>query len=135
MGKVLEIEGLFQAFFFFVTYLTQTKKFTIIYQQQQTTISIHQHEGTSIMARPRKATTETEVKETSASRFVRLANKRVPKALKALQAVRKLAGSTYKFTPDQAKKIVNSLNAEIEMVAKDFLSPRSEKTESNGWTL
>lgn len=60
-------------------------------------------------------------KETKAERFTRLGQKRVPRALKAIATVRNLASRTsYEYTPEQSKKIVDALTAELSALRQAF---------------
>lgn len=70
--------------------------------------------------------------ETKAQKFVRLGNKRVPKALKAIRQIGQLAGSGYESSPEQRKKITDALNAEVKAVTDTFAGTRA-KVE--GFTL
>ncbi len=56
-------------------------------------------------------------------RFVELANKRVNKAIKDLKLVGNLANrNNYEFTDEQAKKILITLQKEVDAVKKCFQS-------------
>ena len=53
--------------------------------------------------------------------FVQLANKRVPKALKALDLVGNLSNkSNYSYSETQAKAIQKALRAKVQEVCKKF---------------
>ena len=53
--------------------------------------------------------------------FVELANKRVPKALKALELVGNLSNkSNYSYTEGQAKAIQKALRAKVQEICKKF---------------
>lgn len=69
----------------------------------------------------------TKKAETRKERFVRIANLRVPKALKAIHMIGNLAGAGYEFTPEQVAKI-NSLLA--ESVAKTMQQFSNVKTQA-----
>lgn len=47
--------------------------------------------------------------ESKAQRFVRLAKKRVPRALKAINSVAAFAGNGYDYTDEQRDKIITAL--------------------------
>ena len=47
--------------------------------------------------------------ESKQDRFRRLALRRIPKALRALESIRKLSSSNYEYTPEQAEKIITTL--------------------------
>jgi predicted component of type VI protein secretion system len=63
-----------------------------------------------------KATTKpaTEKTETKAQKFVRLAQARVPKALKSIYNIGNLGGAGYDSTPDQREKIATALREAVE---------------------
>lgn len=70
--------------------------------------------------------------ETPEARFVRIANRRVQKALDALDLVGNLTGSAYKSTKEQRGKIVSALNKAVSDVAETL---ESGKTKASGFTL
>lgn len=47
--------------------------------------------------------------ETKAQRFVRLAKKRVPRAVKSVNSIAAFAGAGYEFTDEQRDKIITAL--------------------------
>lgn len=54
-------------------------------------------------------------------KFIRLANKRVPRAIKAIQLVGNLANrSNYDFEDEDVAKILKALNAELNACRKRF---------------
>lgn len=60
------------------------------------------------------------------AKFVELAEKRVNKALEALRLVGNLANkANYEYSPDEAKRIVTALQAELMSVKSKFLSEHS----------
>ena len=62
--------------------------------------------------------------------FVELANKRVPKALKALDLVGNLANkSNYSYTEEQADQIKKALKNKVNEIYKKFDSSSSNKSE------
>jgi hypothetical protein len=64
-------------------------------------------------------------KETNAEKFVELANRRVPKALKALELVGNLANtSNYSYTDEQTAKISKALKDKVSEVCAKFSSQR-----------
>lgn len=66
-------------------------------------------------------------KESKASRFVRLASRRVAKAIKALQTVRALANrAQYEYTEGQRSRVLTALANELTRVADAF--HKTEKT-------
>ncbi len=53
--------------------------------------------------------------------FVRLTNMRVPKALNTLRIVSNLANrNNYKYSPEQANKIVEALQKEVDNIRREF---------------
>lgn len=58
--------------------------------------------------------------ETPAQRAVRLAKQRVPRTLKAISGVGKLAGRGYELSPAQKAKIVKDLKSAVERVENAF---------------
>lgn len=63
-----------------------------------------------------KANAKTLRQDLGKLRFVRLAKQRVPKALKALDSIGKLAGSGYGNTAEQADKITKALQQKLDAV-------------------
>ncbi len=60
------------------------------------------------------------------AKFVELAEKRVNKALESLRLVGNLANrANYDYSPEDAKKIINALQAELSTVRGKFLSEHS----------
>lgn len=57
-------------------------------------------------------------KELGVLRFVRIANKRIPKTLKAISGIANLAGAGYVKTDVQVKAIVKALRAEVDEVER-----------------
>jgi hypothetical protein len=66
-------------------------------------------------------------------RFVELARKRVPRALHVLQLVENLASHNYKYTPEQADKIIRTLEDAVARVRDAFMKPKrvEQKYEFN----
>jgi hypothetical protein len=68
-------------------------------------------------------------------RFVRLANKRVSAALKALQLVGNLGNqSNYSYGKEEAAKILKALQSELDQVKAAF-SPADGKEKRGGFSL
>lgn len=67
--------------------------------------------------------------ETKAQKFVRLGNKRVPKALKAIKQIAQLGGNGYESSPEQRAKIVTALESEVKAV-KDIFAGQRPKAEA-----
>lgn len=57
----------------------------------------------------KKKATKVPENETKAQRFVRLAKKRVPRAVKAINSVAAFAGSGYEFSDEQRDKVIAAL--------------------------
>lgn len=66
-------------------------------------------------------------------RFVRLARQRVPRALKAVEAIGNLTGSGYMHTEEQAQKILGALDAVVERVRSKLTE--GGEVEQGGFTL
>lgn len=66
--------------------------------------------------------------ESKAERFVRVVTPRVVKAIKSISVVGYCAGSTYEYTPQQVKQIVDVLLDAVEGVNNKFAA----KTEPEG---
>lgn len=73
------------------------------------------------MARPRKNPEEASIPADKRSRFVSLAEKRTTNALKSIRLVSNLSNKAhYEFTDGDIKKIVNALQAEVEVLRRRF---------------
>lgn len=60
--------------------------------------------------------------ESKADRFRRLANRRVPRALKTIQHVANLASrQSYEYTPEQAGKLVGAMKAAVAELERRFM--------------
>jgi hypothetical protein len=71
--------------------------------------------------------------ENKADKFRRLANKRVPAAVKRLLQVANLGNrAQYESTPEQRSKILKALNDANERVFQSFAN---EKPAVSGWSL
>lgn len=62
-----------------------------------------------------------------ADKFVELAQKRVTRAMLAIRSVGSLAGPRYKYTPEQAAKIANVLQRELDAVYQEFTTIEEDK--------
>ena len=72
------------------------------------------------------AMARTPGKESNAEKFVNLANKRVPKALKTLDLVGNLANtSNYSYTDEQIAKISKVLKDKVNDVCNKFKTSRA----------
>lgn len=59
-------------------------------------------------------------------KFISLANKRVNRAIKDIQLIRNLSNrQNYDYTPEQAKKIVKTLDEEIDRLKISFSEQKS----------
>ena len=68
--------------------------------------------------------------ETKAEKFVRLAEKRVTKALQELRKVGNLAAPAYEYTDKQVKAILTTLSSAIGDIDVRFHHPCSAEDES-----
>lgn len=86
------------------------------------------------MAKKQKTEKQKESKpvETPEQRFTRLAIPRVQTALKRISLIGNLASSSYRYTPEQADKIVSALQDAVNTVKAKF---KKEKTEQSTFTL
>jgi len=67
-------------------------------------------------------------KESDRDKFIRLANARVPKALRAIRLIGNLANrSNYASSPEDARRIIDALEKELKAVKAKF-----ETTTSKG---
>jgi len=61
------------------------------------------------------------MRETDREKFVRLANARVPKAIKAIRLVANLSNtSNYAYQPEEAKKLIEVLEKEVRALKQRF---------------
>lgn len=67
--------------------------------------------------------------ESKADRFRRLANMRVPKALKAITVIGNLSGSGYESTKEQREAITSALGKAVESLKQklDGIAPATEQ--------
>lgn len=71
--------------------------------------------------------------ESKSEKFVRLANRRVSNALKAIGYVRNLANrAIYEYTPEQAQKVMEAIDQAAVALGVAFSSNKEEK---KGWSL
>ena len=63
-----------------------------------------------------------------AADFVRLAQKRVPKIIKAIRGLHPLASANYFYTEEQVERILSALQVEI-IVLKDVLGKKKQDNE------
>jgi len=67
--------------------------------------------------------------ETKAMRFVRVVRPRVNKAIKSIGTVGYCASSSYEFTPQQVKDIINSLIMAVQSVETKYMSKDKSAAE------
>ena len=63
--------------------------------------------------------------ESKSDKFRRLAKKRIPRAIKALQGVANLAG--YEYTPEQREKVLAILDGQFRAVIERFNQDKKSK--------
>lgn len=65
-------------------------------------------------------------------KFKQLADKRTARAMQSIRLLSNLTGSSYVYTPDQAAKIVDALQKEVDAVYGAFKTKKGkEKVEFN----
>lgn len=74
--------------------------------------------------KPKKQTKAVSGVEVRSERFRQLALKRVPRALHGLQLIENLASHNYKYTPEQADKIIRALEEGLQKVRDAFNKPK-----------
>jgi hypothetical protein len=84
-----------------------------------------------------KEPTETQKKQRaelreqmSSLRFVRMAKKRVGKAVTMIRNVGKLTGGNYRSTPEQVKKIADLLTVEVKTAIAKLETTKEKKAEA-----
>ena len=60
--------------------------------------------------------------ESQSDKFRRLANSRMPKAIKSMRLVKNLSMGQYTYSPAQADKVVATLQAEVDSIKASFQS-------------
>ena len=60
--------------------------------------------------------------ESQSDKFRRLANSRMPKAIKSMRLVKNLSMGQYAYTPAQASKVVDTLQDEVDSIKASFQS-------------
>jgi len=68
--------------------------------------------------------------ESKVGKFVRLAEKRVTKALQELRKIGNLAGPTYEYTEEQVKAIIGCLYDAVDKINLRFGEPCPAENES-----
>jgi len=79
--------------------------------------------------KPRKPRTPVPENETKSQRFVRLAQKRVPKAIKAINGIAALAGNGYEFTDEQRDKVIDALESAVKSTVASLKRERKAAVE------
>ena len=69
------------------------------------------------------------MKESKKEKFIRLAEKRVTKALQELRKIGNLAGPTYEYAVEQVKAIITALNDAVAQISIRFDAPCSAENE------
>ena len=67
--------------------------------------------------------------ESKADRFTRVVTPRINKAVKAIRVIGYCSGSTYEFTPEQVKQIVQVLFKSVDNLEANF-SKKADKQDS-----
>lgn len=73
--------------------------------------------------------------EEKVANFKRLANKRVPNAVKGIKNVTNLTGATYSWSPEQAEKILNLLNDAIDELEMKLTKTKSADVKADAAPL
>ena len=63
---------------------------------------------------------QQKARETARQRFVRLATKRVVKAIKAIQLVGNLSGAAYQYDERDVNKIFDAIQTEVDQARSKF---------------
>ena len=69
---------------------------------------------------------EAQAEETKEEKFARLATKRTQAALTKIRLLGNLTGSSYRYTEDQASKIITTLRQAIDEVEGKFRKVRGQ---------
>ncbi len=71
---------------------------------------------------------DIDMKETDREKFIRLANKRVNSAIKAIELIGNLSNrSNYDYTQDDAEKIFLALNKELKACRERFANASAKR--------
>ena len=72
----------------------------------------------------------SETKQTPSERFIRLAEKRVKRAIKTLQLIGNLSNrSNYEYTEEEVKRIFDALSSELRRARARFSEAKSAEEE------
>ena len=78
---------------------------------------------------------EAQAQETKEEKFARLATKRTQAALTKIRLLGNLTGSSYRYTEDQAGKIIATLRQAIDEVEGKFRKVRGQKVGDQSFSL
>ena len=78
---------------------------------------------------------EAQAQETKEEKFARLATKRTQAALTKIRLLGNLTGSSYRYTEDQASKIITTLRQAIDEVDGKFKKIRGQKVGDQSFSL
>ena len=78
---------------------------------------------------------EMQAEETKEEKFARLATKRTQAALTKIRLLGNLTGSSYRYTEDQASKIITTLRQAIDEVDGKFKKIRGQKVGDQSFSL
>ena len=78
---------------------------------------------------------EAQAQETKEEKFARLATKRTQAALTKIRLLGNLTGSSYRYTEDQAGKIIATLRQAIDEVDGKFKKIRGQKVGDQSFSL
>ena len=78
---------------------------------------------------------EAQAEETKEEKFARLATKRTQAALTKIRLLGNLTGSSYRYTEDQASKIITTLRQAIDEVEGKFRKVRGQKVGDQSFSL
>jgi len=79
--------------------------------------------------------TEQGAQETKEQKFVRLATKRTQAALGKIKLIGNLASSSYRYTPEQAAKIISSLRQAVDGLEGQFNKVRGAGRAEQSFSL
>ena len=82
-----------------------------------------------------KMAEEAQAQETKEEKFARLATKRTQAALTKIRLLGNLTGSSYRYTEDQAGKIIATLRQAIDEVDGKFKKIRGQKVGDQSFSL
>jgi hypothetical protein len=76
-----------------------------------------------------------QAQETKEQKFTRLATKRTQAALTKIRLLGNLTGSSYRYTEDQASKIIGTLRQAIDEIEGKFKKVRGQKVGDQPFSL